>query len=586
MNPRLSLFSVISSLWHKFKKRRKIQVIGALCLILISGLFEMISLGLVVPFLTVLIDPKLLFENSFTASIVNFFKLDQISNLRLIFTISFALSSLLANSIRLLNIWVITYLSQKIGNDLSSEALKRTLSQPYSVHINRNSNIVLAGLTHHVLQTIVAINFSLQLVAAVIILIFLILTLVAFEPSLALFSIFIFTLSYLLIGLKLKKRLSRNSKDITDMNNKILKILQESLGSIRDIIINNKIKYFIKAHNKYDQNLRLLNAENIFLTSIPRYAMEAIGICFISLFSYLAIKNSATTTNIVPLLGILALSAQRILPALYLVFKGWSALQIAKDSVLKLLDLLNQPIPMLQKERFKNKIIFKEHIKFNNVFFKYHRNGEIILNNINLVIKKGSRVGIVGETGSGKSTTVDLLMGLLKPSSGSILIDNKELHNKNNEEFLNQWRNSIAHVPQEIYISDSSFAENIAFGIDFDLIDIERMKESAKLARISEYIESTPLKYKTLLGERGTKLSGGQLQRIGIARSLYLGRNILVFDEATSSLDKLTEEKIMDSLKSLSQEITIIMISHRNSSLKQCDLILSVKNGSIEKTNL
>ncbi len=576
---------IIFFLWNKFKKKRKIQIICSIFLILGSGISEMISLGLVVPFLTILIDPKSLFEIKSLAFIVEFFNIDKLDNLRLTFTFLFGISSVFANAIRLLNIWIITNLSQRIGNDLSSEAFYRTLKQPYAIHTSRNSNLILNSLTHHVLQTIVAINFSLQLVAAIIILIFLMTTLIFFEPSLAIFSIILFSISYLVIGFKFKKKLEENSKKETIITNKILKIIQESLGSIRDIIINGKTNYFFKVHKNYDLNLRLLNAENIFLTSIPRYAMEAIGICFICIFSYLMILNSKAE-NIIPLLGVLALSSQRMLPALYLVFKSWSAIQIAKDSVVELSKLLDQPVHQEQIVSVNQKLIFNREIEFKNVGFRYKDDDSIVLKGINLKIKKGSRVGIIGETGSGKSTTVDILMGLLNPTSGSILIDNKELHDERNPDFLSKWRNIIAHVPQEIYISDASFAENIAFGIDSEFIDMKKVKDSAELARISTFIESTPNKYRTLLGERGANLSGGQLQRIGIARSLYLDRNILVFDEATSSLDTKTEDNIMQSLQKLSKDITIIMISHRHSSLKQCDQIFLVKDGSIQLASI
>ncbi len=584
---RVSIFSALRSLWRKLKKRRKVQIIASIFLILISGISEMVSLGLIVPFLTVLIDPKLLYDNSFVSTTFSLINLDKVGDQRLLFTFLFAISSILSNAIRLFNIWVITYLSQKIGNDLSTEALYRTLRQPYSVHINRNSNIIIAGLTHHVLQTIVAINFSLQLIAALIILICLMFTLIAFDPSIAILSILMFTLAYIFFGFRFKKRLSNNSQKITKITKNILKVLQESLGSIRDIIINNKTQYFYRLHNKYDRNLRLLNAENIFITSIPRYSMEAFGICFICFISYLMTINinSEKDINIIPMLGILAFSSQRILPALYQVFKSWSALQIAKDSVIQLMKLLEQPIKK-KKLISDKKLLFTKQIEFRGVSFKYNNESKLILKDINFTIKKGSRIGIIGETGSGKSTTVDLLMGLLSPTYGSILVDNKELHKGEDEDIFYQWRNNIAHVPQEIYISDSSFAENIAFGFDLEYINMERVKKSAKLAKISDYIESTPNKYKTLLGERGTKLSGGQLQRIGIARSLYLDREILVLDEATSSLDTITEENIMQSLKTLSNDITIIMISHRLSTLNQCDKIFSINNGIINETDL
>ena len=314
--------------------------------------------------------------------------------------------------------------------------------------------------------------------------------------------------------------------------------------------------------------------------------MEAIAMTFIALVSLIMLNNPNNSSTAIPFLGVLALSAQKMLPALQQIFKSWSGLQTNHQSIKELLSLINQKTINIELRDQAEPLNFSKNIKFKEVNFKYSKESNFILKNANFEIKKGEKIGIIGETGSGKTTTVDLIMGLLNPTSGAIYIDEKPLDITGNNSTVYSWQKTIAHVPQNIYISDNSFADNIAFGLNKDSIDMKRIVKSAEQANIRDFIELTPNKYYSLLGERGSKLSGGQRQRIGIARALYQQRKVLILDEATSSLDIKTESTIIEELENLSLDITIIMISHRLNTLKNCDKIFEVKKGEIHLRNL
>jgi len=285
-----------------------------------------------------------------------------------------------------------------------------------------------------------------------------------------------------------------------------------------------------------------------------------------------------------PLLGTLSLGAQRLLPLFQKVYEGWAQSRNCQGSLENILKLMDQPLPsgiILGKKL--SPLVLKKSIRFDFVRFAYRPELPEVLHGIDLEISRGERIGIIGSTGSGKSTTVDLFMGLLQPTSGRILVDGEQIHDPENPEKLLAWRATIAHVPQIIFLADSSFAENIAFGEPSEQIDMIRVRDAAEQAQIAGFIESRPEGYDTFVGERGICLSGGQRQRIGIARALYKKAQILVFDEATSALDSYTEVAIMEAIKGLSAELTIIIIAHRLSTIAGCDRVIELKNGIVHK---
>jgi ATP-binding cassette subfamily B protein len=282
-------------------------------------------------------------------------------------------------------------------------------------------------------------------------------------------------------------------------------------------------------------------------------------------------------TTALPVLGALALGAQRLLPALQQIFTAWASIAGSYASLADTVSLLEQPLPAELLQPAHLPLGFQEAIRFSRVRFRYTSDGPWVLDGINLIIPKGARVGFVGSTGSGKSTSLDLLMGLLMPTEGELLVDDQPISGSR----LKAWQRSIAHVPQSIYLADSTLAENIAFGVPLDKIDMDRVRQSARQAQIADFIESSSEGYQAYVGERGILLSGGQRQRIGIARALYKQAKVLVFDEATSALDNATEQSVMDAIEGLSSDLTILLIAHRLSTIKRCDTIVQLELGKL-----
>ena len=385
---------------------------------------------------------------------------------------------------------------------------------------------------------------------------------------------------------KVKNRLKGNSNFIALANQKQVKYIQEGFGSIRDIILDKSYKNFIDIYKNIDKKMRIRNADSIFLSIYPRNILEVVGLIFlVSIAIVMYFTNQSNINNVLPLLGAFALGAQRLLPAMQQSYNSWATINAYSSEISFVIESLSQKVLIdLEKDRKLNKKkklnIFKNKIHFKSIGFKYQKDSPLILENINLEINKGEKIGIIGPTGEGKSTFIDILMGLLKPTYGEILVDGVNIHSA---KYVEIWMKNLAHVPQNIYLTDNSFAETIAFGIRKDEIDFAKVKQCANMAKISSYIESCPRGYETFVGEGGINLSGGQKQRIGIARSLYKGSELIIFDEATSALDRKTEEEVMDSIRNLSKGKTILLVAHRLSTLKFCDRILKIEKGSLKQ---
>jgi ATP-binding cassette subfamily B protein len=306
--------------------------------------------------------------------------------------------------------------------------------------------------------------------------------------------------------------------------------------------------------------------------------MEALGIILIASFAYTVTKESDGVTKVIPLLGVFALAAQRLLPIMQQAYSSWSTILGSQASLQDTLDLLDQRLPNFINSSQDTPLKFEQEISINQLFFRYNEAAPWVLQNLELKIGKGSRVGFVGTTGSGKSTLLDIIMGLLSPTTGCLKIDGASI-NLENQRF---WHSHIAHVPQTIFVSDGTIEENIAFGVPKDLIDHDRVVQSARKAQIADSIEGWSNRYQTLVGERGIRLSGGQRQRIGIARALYKQADVIILDEATSALDNETEEAVMNAIDKLSPNLTILIIAHRISTLRNCSQIVKLNHGRIE----
>ncbi|MDB4638750.1 ABC transporter ATP-binding protein/permease, partial [bacterium] len=389
----------------------------------------------------------------------------------------------------------------------------------------------------------------------------------------------LFGIAYGLVAFTSRRQLQKNGERIASAQNQRLQAIQEGLGAIRDVLLDGSQNSYVEIYRLSDRPQRLLENRNQFLSVFPRYAFEALSLVAIAILGGLLVLERGSGADVIPLLGALAFGAQRLLPSLQQIYSGWAVLKVANPNLNAVNSMLNQYMPYHLRD--SPRLDFKNSIRLQGIEFQYTSDLPKILDGLDLEIRRGERIGLVGSTGSGKSTLVDLLMGLLHPTSGSLMVDGVDLHEAEHVDRLVGWRASVAHVPQSIYLSDASIAENIAFGIPKHAIDMARVKRAAEQAQIAGFIDSNSCGYDAFVGERGIRLSGGQRQRIGIARALYKQASVIVFDEATSALDADTEKAVMEAVEALSRDLTLVMIAHRLSTVQRCDRVIRLAKGSI-----
>jgi len=567
-------------LWHHITSRRRKQIVALLILMLFASLGEVVSIGAVLPFLGILTAPELVFNHPYAEPIIGWLKIDKEEQLLIPLMLAFSVAALIAGALRLLLLWFQTRLSHGIGIDLSYEIYQRTLYQPYARHISRNSSEVIAGIVQKSSGVVSEIIFPLLLLASSTLMLFVILVaLFSIDPVVALSVISGFGIIYGLILSLTKPRLFRNSQCINQMENQRIKALHEGLGGIRDVLLDGTQPIYCQIYRNADAPLRLAQASNQFISGSPRFGIEALGMVLIAMLAYSLATTSDGMTNVIPVLGALALGAQRLLPVLQQGYASFSYIRGGQAILSDTLDLLEQPLPKDFNHQSVEPIPFEHAIRVSGLGFRYSANTPWVLQELELKIPKGCRVGFIGTTGSGKSTLLDILMGLLEPSAGQMHIDDIQIDESN----YRAWQSHIAHVPQTIYLTDASVSENIAFGVPPEAIDADRVRRAAQVAQIADTIESWDKQYDMPVGERGVRLSGGQRQRIGIARAFYKEANVIVFDEATSALDNHTERTVMDAINSMGRDMTILIVAHRLSTLKVCDKVVELENGSIKR---
>jgi len=578
MQPNQSITTLIKRLWHHINPRRRGQFGLLLVLMLLASFAEILSIGAVLPFLGVLTVPERVFEHAASQAIIQALGLTLPAQLLLPLTIAFALAALIACALRLLLLWASTRLSFATGADLSISIYRRTLYQPYAVHCARNSSEVINGISGKANGVIYSIIVpALTLISSSVMLIAILIALLAVEPVIALAAFGGFGLIYtFIIGLT-RKQLLADSQRIARESSHVIKSLQEGLGGIRDVLIDGSQATYCHIYRNADLPLRRAQGNNLFISSSPRYGMEALGMVLIAALAYTLAQQADGIAKAIPILGALALGAQRLLPVLQQAYGSWTQIKGGQASLHDTLELLDQPLPVYADQPAAQPLPFKHTISLKQLAFRYNPQTPYVLKQLNLTIAKGSRVGFIGTTGSGKSTLLDIVMGLLQPTDGTLEIDGRPVTSTNNR----AWQAHIAHVPQAIFLADSSIEENIAFGVPLDQIDHQRVRQAAQQAQIADRIESWPKQYKTFVGERGIRLSGGQRQRIGIARALYKRADVIIFDEATSALDNETEQAVMQAIEGLSEDLSILIIAHRLTTLKNCTQIVELDSGAV-----
>lgn len=569
---------MVWAVWLRLRARRRHQFWALLALMILASFAEVFSIGAVVPFLGALTAPQMVFDHPAAQIFIQVLNIETPQQLILPAAIGFGMAALFAGGVRLLLLYASTRFSYAVGADLSVEMYRRSLYQPYVVHTARNSSALITGITgKSAVMTGSILVPLLNLFSSTFLLGGILMALLAINPVIALVACAIFGLTYGAILAGTKKSLKTNSERIAHESVQVIKSLQEGFGGIRDVLIDRTQEIYCRIYQKADRPLRLAQGRNTFISASPRFIIETIGMILIAGFAYSMSQQPGGVSAAIPVLGALALGAQRLLPILQQSYASLSIIRGAEASLRDVLELLDQPLPD-ETSAIAHQTEFASKIELQNVGFQYG-SAAPVLEQINVQIPKGQQIGFMGETGSGKSTLLDILMGLLEPSSGQLQVDGQSITAENQ----NAWRAHIAHVPQAIYLSDSSVAENIAFGMPQDQIDLERVKRAAAQAQIAQSIEAWPEQYQTKVGERGVRLSGGQRQRIGIARALYKRADVLIFDEATSALDNDTERAVMDAIDGLDGALTILIVAHRLSTLKNCDQIVELAAGRVTR---
>jgi ATP-binding cassette subfamily B protein len=528
----------------------------------ISTVAELASIGAVLPFLGALTAPERIFQQPLAQPLITSLGLTEPKQLLLPLTLMFGVAAVFSGAARLALLWGQTRLGNAIGVDFGSAAYRRTLYQPYSLHLTRNSSEVVAGQVTKINTVVYFIIIPLlTLVTSAFIVIVIVSLMLCVEPLLTLAAFISLGGLYAIVTQAFKKSVAKDSRRVSVGQNDVTKVVQEGLGGIRDVLIDGLQETYFHLYRKADSQLRRAYANITILSGAPRSVIEALGVVLIGGLAYALANRPEQFATAIPMLGTLAL-----------MLGGQASLH-------DVLVLLEQRLPAYITLHTPGPIPFRKQISLHDVHFRYGSQNPWVLRGVNLQIPRGSRVGLIGTTGSGKSTLLDIVMGLLTPTLGTLRIDGIVVDEFNQR----AWQAHIAHVPQVIYLTDTSIAENIAFGIPPEASDRARVRAAAQRAQIADSIESWQHGYDTLVGERGIRLSAGQRQRIGIARALYKQADVIVFDEATSALDNDTERAVMEAIDSLSEDLTIFIVAHRLTTLRNCDQIIELGGGVVRQ---
>jgi len=571
------MLSSLLAIYSHSSQRRRLQLMGVLALMLAGAVAEVFTLGAIVPFLGLLVNPSMVDQHPLLALALDAVA-PWVGGSRLAAaSLAFAVFAMLAAALRLTLNWASLKFVFAVGADFSEAIYSRLLQQPYSYHTQRNSSETLSAVEKVGTMVMGLMAPLLQAGIATVMVAAIFSAMLWVNPKVALGAGLVFGGLYFAISNWAKKQLRINGQVIADSGTAKIKALQEGLGAVRDVIIDGNHAVYTQKFAHADRAQRLAQAHNLVLAGSPKYVVEGIGmVLFVGLALWLA-SAPGGVAQAVPTLGALALGAQRLLPYMQNIYNGVTSSRSSMVATEEVLALLNLTVPNPSVAEPVNSLAVAPGtahpvLELRDVSFSYQSSGPVVLQGICMQISCGARVGFVGVTGSGKSTLIDLILGLLPPSSGKMLVDGQILGPHN----LRAWQSRIAHVPQAIFLTDSSIAENIALGVPRDQINMARLHQALEQAQMTDVVRQLPQGLDTRVGERGVQLSGGQRQRIGIARALYKRADVLVLDEATSALDSETEGKVMKAIYKLNPHMVVFMIAHRTSTLQKCEYLYEI----------
>lgn len=555
------------TLYRLMNRATRWRMFATCLLTLLSIAAEIVTIGAVLPLLALASDPESGLISPGLREWLSFVGGTPLVGAAMLL----ALAAVAAAVVRLLLAWTSQSFVMSLGYELATSIFSRILRQPYSAYVQSNSSEALSaiekvqrvifGVLQPAMQGLIA-AFMAVLIGGVLLVI---------NATATIIGALSVAAAYTAIHWATRRRLRANSRVLAEEMTQRTKLIQEALGGIRDIILEQSYGLFEAKFGQIESRFRRAAAVNFFIASSPRFIVESAVIVAISAVILVMSARPGDLVEAIPVLGALALGAQRLLPLVQQAWSGWSNaggnFQLLAD-IVALVEPAAPPSPTRAVP-----LPFSQAIVFDRVSYRYE-GGHFALKDISFRIAKGQRIGVAGTTGGGKSTLLDLLMGLLEPDQGAIVIDGKPL----DAATMPSWQAAIAHVPQAIFLADDTIAANIAFA-SVGPIDREGLEQAAEAACLDEFIAELTQGYDTRVGERGIRLSGGQRQRVGIARALYKRASLLIVDEATNALDEATEAAVMRSIAALPETLTIVMATHRLSTLESCDRVLRIEGG-------
>ena len=566
------MFKLIIRLKSHLSFNRKKQLFFLFLLMVSLSFAEAFSLATIVPFIGIFLNPDIFFSHPWLNPFIIFFEIKNEDQLFLSITIIFIFFVILSGLIKLLFVYKSNKITQFIEADLRSKIFKNNIEQSYSYHLEQNSNDVMSNIVQKTSSMASFIDDFIAILSSLMTILLVLGFLIFLKPFIIISITSVLVIFFVIIFLLNKKNILENSKKISENQDQIVNIFQNSIGYISEIIIYSLQDIFVSKFNKASNTIAAKFTYNYNKTQSPRIYLEYITLLCLAALIFFFNESRDQVVSALTVLAALGLGAQKMLPLVNRIHSAITRMKGVQGVVIDSLNILDKSKKKIDKDLFSEKIFLKKSIKLKNICFSYDKKNKFILKNIDLEIKKGSKVGIKGATGSGKSTLGNIIIGLLDPTEGQLFIDDILINSQN--KFA--WQKNVSLIPQNVFMDDSTIAENIAIGIEPKEINLEKVKNAAKQAHIHDFIESTTDQYNEKVGERGIRLSGGQRQRIGIARALYREAKIILFDEATNQLDTDTESLIMKSISNLDKEVTVLFIAHRLSTLENCDQIIDL----------
>ena len=567
-----NIFNLLST-----KEKRKFKFL--FIFFIITGIFEIAGIASIAPFMAVVSSPEIIQNNNYLNNFYNYFGFTSTNDFLVMLGVLVILLLVISNSIAALTTWKVTSFANNQSHVLSVKLLNSYLSNSYEFFLNNNSSTLEKNILSEVFRGVSGVMLpALLLIVKLIIVTFILILLIVVNPTITFASIFILGGLYLLMYKFMRSYLMEIGISFTKVDSERYKLVKEALSRIKNLKLNGNESEFVKQYSIPSKLHAKYTTQNSLITQMPRYLVETISFSGIVGIIIYFIYQGERVDEVIPLISIFALASYRLAPALQQIYHSISQIKYTLPAINLLINDIKDDNEILFKA-FSDKGFpeYKSSLVLNNISFRYLNSNRDSLCNISIEITPNTTIGIVGGTGSGKTTLVDIILGLLIPTTGNILIDGIALDENNTA----LWQRNIGYVPQDVFLIDDTIIRNIAFAATDNNISIEEIKSVCRVAGISKFIEGLPEGYQTVVGERGAKLSGGQVQRIGIARALYKNPNVVVFDEATSALDNITERAVMEAVNNLSHKKTIIMIAHRLSSIRNCDTIYVMDKGRI-----